>query len=134
MKSRWWFTLLLFALAGVAQATEVTLQWTLPSTDCEGNALSVVDLGTLEIYISETTIPSSGAPCSTPAENPPTGFTPVSVLPGDTSVTVDLAAGKTYFFRSRVQGPGGLWSNLSNEATHVIPNIQVQPPTVLIIG
>jgi len=129
-----WWILLMLAFCGAASATEVTLQWTLPSTDCEGNAIAVGTLGTLEIYISETTIPSSGAPCSSPADVPPAGFTPVSVLPGDTEVTVDLAAGKTYFFRSRVQGPGGLWSNLSNEATHDIPFIQVQPPTVLIIG
>lgn len=117
-----------------ALSTEVTLSWTLPSTDCEGNSLVVSDLGTVEVYISELTIPASGAPCSSPSDDPPTGFTPVIVPGGQTTVTLELAAGKTYFFRSRVQGPGGLWSNLSNEATHVIPFIQVQPPTVLIIG
>jgi hypothetical protein len=130
-----WLVLFVFMLmATAAMATEVTLQWTLPTLDCEGNPLDQSTLGPLEIYISESTIPASGAPCSEPADTPPSGFTPVTVPPGATEVTIDLEAGKTYFFRSRVQGPGAKWSNMSNEATHTIDHIQVQPPTVLIIG
>lgn len=124
----------LFLLPTLVTATEVTLSWALPTIDCEGNALDQSTLGVVEVYISETTIPSSGAPCSEPAEDPPAGFTPVSVVSGSTSVLIDLEAGKTYFFRSRIQGLGGKWSNLSNEATHTIDHIQVQPPTVLVIG
>ena len=130
----WVALLLLVVLAGVAMATEVTLQWTLPTLDCEGNALDQTLLGPVEIYISESTIPAGGAPCSDPADAPPSGFTPVTVPAGTTEVTIDLEAGKTYFFRSRVQGQGSKWSNLSNEAVHIIDHIQVKPPTVLIIG
>ena len=126
--------IVLFLLSNVAFATSETLSWTLPTLDCEGNALNVADLGTLEVYVSESEIPGSGAPCSSPPDPAPIGFTPVNVAAGLTTVTIDLAAGKTYFFRCRVQGPGGLWSNLSDQAVHVIPFIQVQPPVVLIIG
>lgn len=132
MKTLVAIALLLFA--SLAQATVVTLSWTLPTLDCAGNVLAVADLGTLEIYISESPIPSSGAPCSAPAEDPPAGFTPVNVPAGDTTITIDLEAGKTFHFRVRVRSRGGLWSNLSNEAIHVLPFIQVQPPTVLVIG
>lgn len=130
----WLALFCLLVWASAALATEVTLQWTLPTLDCEGNPLDQTLLGPLEIYISESTIPAGGAPCSDPADAPPSGFTPVTVPPGTTELTIDLEAGKTYFFRSRVQGQGAKWSNLSNEATHVIDHIQVQPPTVLIIG
>ena len=130
-------TLVLIALlffASLAQATEVTLTWTLPTLDCEGGSIALTDLGTLEVYISENTIPSNGAPCSSVPDDPPTGFTPVNVPAGLRQVTIDLQAGKTYHFRIRVRSLGGLWSNLSNEAVHVLPFIRVQPPTVLVIG
>lgn len=119
----------------LAQATEVTIMWTLPTTDCQDDPIDPADLGIFELYIGDASIPGAAPPeCSAPPTVPPAGFTPVIVQPGLTSVIVDLPPGQTYFFRSRVQGPGGLWSNLSMEISHVVDFIQVRPPAVLIIG
>jgi len=114
-------------------ATEVTLSYTLPIIDCENNPLSPSDLGSVEIYMSDSPIPSIGESCSNPAEPAPVGFTPVIVPAGETTVVVDLAPG-VYYFRARVSTTGGLWSNLSEQTIHTVDNIQAMPPTVFIIG
>lgn len=123
--------LLLFA--GIAQATEVTIQVRVPTINCEGGPVDASTLGQFEIYISEVPIETGPADCTTPSEPPPSGFTPITVPAGDTSIAVDLEPG-TYFIRSRIVGNGGLWSNLSPQITHTVGPIQVRPPTVIIVG
>jgi len=55
--------LVLFALSTFAVAAPVTLEWDLPTVDCAGNPVAATDILELEIYISTTSIPSSGTLC-----------------------------------------------------------------------
>ena len=124
---------LMMSLAVPATATEVTLMWEQPTLDCEGNSIAGMVFGGVEVYVSDRPIPTSGEPRSNPPEAPPSGFSAIEVDGDLTELTIDLAPG-TYYFRVRIQGDTGEWSNLSNEAVHTVGPMQITPPVVIIIG
>lgn len=127
-------TLLLCLVAFSVHARQVTVSWELPTLDCNDNPIVAGDIGQVEIYVSESSIPAQDERCSTTPDPAPAGFTPIEVPAGNTSISFDLAPGKTYFLRARVAGPGGVWSNLSTQASALVPFKEVQPPTLFIIN
>ena len=110
--------LLLMSMA--AHATDVTMQWTWPTTYCDGQPLPAADLQQAEIYVSTSTIPRVATSCgSGDVDVPPSGAIIASVPTSDTSTVIDLTCGQTYYFVIRVQASGA-WSNFSGEATKVV--------------
>jgi len=113
-------TLLAF-FALPAYAADVTIQWQLPTEDCNGNPVAVEQV---EILIDTASIPASDQLC--PREGGtvdavPTGLDQViDAGDRDGSLTVNLTAGQTYYARMRVRTGFG-WTNLSNEMSVTIP-------------
>ena len=127
--------LLLLGLAPATWSDTLTVSWTLPGTYCSGAPIQPGDITDLEIYISESDIPSTGVPCGGPVDNPPQG-PGVVVTPADpdlNQVDLDVAPGRTYFLRARVQA-GGVWSNLSNQVSRFVPMPRPDVPTITIIS
>lgn len=118
-----------------ARAATVTLSWTLPVENCDQSTILPGDLTSMEIYISTNPIPASDVSCGTVRDVPPTGgtVTVVTPAPNTTQIDIDLAEGETYFFRARVQGQGGEWSNFSGEASRDIPFPRPGIPSITII-
>lgn len=118
----------------LANAADVTLEWQWPTEYCPANGqtigdpLPIEDIQSAEIYISETTIPRQPGTCTADPDVPPNGAIIQAVSTPETSVTIDLACGKTYFFVMRVQA-NGQWSNFSAEATRILecgrPNVPI---------
>ncbi|KPL28069.1 MAG: hypothetical protein AMJ72_05350 [Acidithiobacillales bacterium SM1_46] len=117
-----------------AHAAPVTLEWDWPTEYCPANGqqvgdpLDIADIQSAEIYISEQTIPRQPGTCTADPDVPPTSAIIQTVSTPDTTVTIDLQCGKTYFFVMRVQAQGQ-WSNFSAEATRILdcarPNVPV---------
>ena len=119
------FALLLF-LPFTAQAADVTLTWQWPTSYCpepgetQGDPLPIADITAAEIYIAESPIPRVPSSCDVNEEDvPPSGAIIQQVVTPDTSVTIDLECGKTYYFVMRNQAKGK-WSNFSAEAMRVL--------------
>ena len=125
----------LFFASPALLAAELTLQWQIPTQLCDGTALPAADLTNIEIYIDETPVPgpAPGTECDDPIQDPPAGFTPTVAPATDGTVTIQVAGGKTYFARARVQHVTGTWSSLSLQASADVPIGNISPPTLLII-
>jgi hypothetical protein len=111
--------LALLWLSAPAYAAEVTLTWQYPTQYCDGEALPIESIQKMEIYISETEIPRVPGPCGTEQDVPPSGAIIQQVVTPETSVTVELTCGKTYYFVGRIQA-SNLWSNFSAEAMRIV--------------
>lgn len=108
-----------------AHATDVTLTWDWPDSYCaddQGNIspLSLSDIAAAEIYIANNTIPRVPGACGPESDTPPSGAIIQQVTTPDTTVTVDLQCGATYFFVMRLQDTNGAWSNFSAEAMRIV--------------
>lgn len=134
--------LLLFAicipsLAPAAEPAAVTIEWQWPTLNCDGSSIAVEEIDQAEVYIDDAPIPSAseadGDPCSSPVDVPPELAQVQSVTTPETSVTVDLPRGATYFIRMRVQ-VNGVWSNLSAQAEREVGFSQPQIPIIVHIG
>jgi len=125
--------IVLCLLPAIAMARPVELFFALPTTDCAGDPINAADYESLEIYFDTIPIPASDIACPTaadPVDIPPGGATVLTVLDTTTtSITTDLAPG-TYYARMRGRA-AGLWSNLSNQSSQVIPEATRPPPQVL---
>lgn len=124
---------LIALLPALALATETTIEYDLPTTDCAGQPIG--DILEMEIYISAGPIPASDLTCPEQGgavDEPPASYS--SLIAGDTSqgsVTVDLFPGP-YFARARVRTADG-WSNLSNQAELVVPG-RPSAPVIIRFG
>ena len=120
------FVLLFLLLASpVAYAADVTLTWSWPDTYCaDANGveepLPLSDITAAEVYIALATIPRVPGTCGTQTDTPPSGAIIQQITTPDTSVSITLPCGNTYFFVMRVQDVNGLWSNFSTEATRIL--------------
>ncbi len=115
----------LLLLSGLANAADVTLTWQWPDSYCaddQGNVnpLPLADIASAEIYIANNTIPRVPGDCGPESDVPPSGAIIQQVTTPDTTVTVDLQCGATYYFVMRLQDVNGAWSNFSAEATRII--------------
>jgi hypothetical protein len=117
--------LALLLLGSVANATDVTLTWEWPDAYCadaQGNVepLPLADISAAEIYIATAPIPRVPGDCGSESDTPPSGSIIQQVTTPDTSVTIDLQCGETYFFVMRVQDTNSSWSNFSTEAQRIV--------------
>ena len=109
-----------------ASAADVTLTWAWPDSYCAqpgqtvGDALALSDIAAAEIYIATSTIPRVPGACGAESDTPPSGAVIQQVTTPDTTVTVDLMCGATYFFVMRLQDTNGEWSNFSGEAERIV--------------
>lgn len=108
-----------------AQAADVTLTWSWPDSYCadpQGNVeeLPLTSIAAAEIYIATSSIPRVPGACGVEGDVPPSGAIIQQVTTPDTSVTIDLQCGSTYFFVMRLQDINGLWSNFSGEAMRIV--------------
>jgi hypothetical protein len=129
------FLILIAALlsAPFALSKEVTIEWTLATTDCAGGTVAPTDYIAMEIYVSAATIPASDIPCPTGAtpDAPPATFSAkLTPAPGAGTAKTNLIGGATYYIRARVQTSEG-WSNLSNQTTAKIPGRGKAPVIIL---
>jgi hypothetical protein len=116
---------LLCLFPALAFATDVTLTWEWPDSYCpdaSGNVepLPLTDIAAGEIYIATSTIPRVPGACGTQQDTPPSGAVIQQVTTSETSVTVDLQCGETYYFVMRLQDVNGTWSNFSAEAMRIV--------------
>ena len=131
------FALLLFGAPVWAGQAEIS--WQLPTENCDGSTIDPAGMQALELYVGTGNIPAQDVPCPDPDEPvdpPPTGGTVVDVVnldPGQTSITLDLADGVTYFFRMRIR-VNGEWSNLSNQVSKDLPFPVPTSPVLTIIN
>lgn len=116
-----------------AEARETTLAYELPVEYCDGRALPLDEIQTLEIYVSAAPIPAADVDCASTAaevDTPPDSFSEL-IQTGDPtgSVTIDLFPGP-YFARGRVQTVDGDWSNFSGQVDLQVPG-PGRPPVIL---
>jgi len=131
---------ILTLLAFPVWAAPVTVQATMPTTNCDGTPIT--DMGQAELYSDASPIPYDDSyDCSTDngagTPPPPAGFTPVQVpgnVGGIVEFQLDLTPGVTYYFRVRVCDVAGNCSPLSGEINHVMPLPVPNRPTVIILG
>ena len=123
---------LLTACPFPAQAKPHQLSWVWPVTYCPeegqtiGDPLSIASLVESELIYSTNPMPMNSdtdGPCaSTPDAEPPAGAISVPITIPDTSVTLNLQPGQTYYARIRVAAPtAGNWSSWSAQATFTVP-------------
>jgi hypothetical protein len=116
----------LLVLSGVANAADVTLTWAWPTEYCPqpgqtvGDTLDLTDIAAAEIYVATAPIPRVPGDCGTETDTPPSGAIIQQVTTPDTSVSMVLPCGPTYFFVMRVQDTNGEWSNFSTEAQRIV--------------
>lgn len=135
--NRWKMLFIVVMLVGCvsqAHATDVTFEFVLPSTDCEGNTVDQSLFGALEVYLSTSPIPGSDLVCSGPIDPPVPGpdddiiFVRTNSVPP--VISINLVPGTMYHIRFRVQGPGGIWTNMSKETEYFVPFVQVHALTL----
>lgn len=117
---------LLLFVPMLAVAKPHQLSWTWPVDTCDGAALSVGELIEAELIYSlvHMSMPSDGAgPCAEPGDpEAPPGAITVPISMPDTTVTLNLQPGQTYYARIRVSAYlAGNWSAWSAEATFTVP-------------
>lgn len=112
-----------------AYAVETTITWSLGETNCEGEPSAPVTA--VEIYVSETPIPASDEECGGAVDVPPDFAQRIEGSLDTNSATIDLIGGRTYYIRMRVSGPGGVWSNLSNETVRALPSAPLRAPVII---
>lgn len=109
-----------------ALAADVTLTWSWPDSYCPasgqtiGDPLDISDIASAEIYIATAPIPRVPGACGPESDVPPSGAIIQQVTTPDTSVTVDLVCGSTYYFVMRLKDVNDQWSNFSGEAMRVV--------------
>lgn len=125
-----WLCVMLMFVTAPAFAADVTLTWQWPIQYCDGDELPLTDVTAAEIYVSENPIPRVAGACGTEQDVPPSGAIIQQVTTPDTSVTIDLTCGRTYYFVMRLQVTSGEWSNFSGEAMR---NLECARPDIPII-
>ena len=117
-----------------AHAVETIIQWQLPATDCDGQAIPAGSITQIELYISAVPIAASGVDCATGPGNtdePPASFSSrVEATATNGQVTVDLIGGVTYYVRGRIRNADG-WSNFSNQIERFIPRAPLRAPVIV---
>ena len=118
-------------VAGLLVAADVfakpqDLSWNWPTVNCDGEAMSLSDLvvGEVAVDTSPMVMPSDTAgPCSG-TDDPAAPVTAIvaPVTPDQTTVTVNLQPGVTYYARIRVSAYiDGNWSSWSQEKAFIVP-------------
>jgi hypothetical protein len=117
-------------------AADLTIEWRNPTTYCDDTPLPVERIKVLELYLDTKPIPGPAAdadPCAEPPTEPPAGFEPVQVTGGETSVTVSVESGKTYYVRARISDIDNNWSAFTSQATKTVGFGRLSPPAVLLL-
>ncbi len=136
--------LCLVFLANEAMAADVTLQWDLPTTDCDGAPQPIAD--ELEIFVSTEPIPAASDNTPTKCERDDQGA-PIDVRPAGGGVVltaqtpnaergtldVQLLGGQVYYVRAWLR-VGNEWSNLSRQLQMDIPRGALNVPTIIRLG
>lgn len=117
---------LLLSLGSVAYAKPQVLSWNWPTTDCDGETLVVTDLIASEIAVDTSPMPmpsdTDGACAATGDPDAPASATVTSVPMPDTSITLNLQPGVTYYARIRVSAYiDGNWSVWSDQVSFQVP-------------
>ena len=123
---RFLFGCAVLMLSTGAMAKPQVLSWNWPTTDCDGAPLVVTDLLTSEIAVDVVPMdmPSDTAgPCSATADpDAPATATVTPVTMPDTSITLNLNPGVTYYARIRVSAyQAGNWSSWSTQVSFQVP-------------
>lgn len=126
-----WLCVALLLVTAPAFAADVTLTWNWPTQYCDGEALPLTDISAAEIYIAEAPIPRVPSACNGEADVPPSGAIIQQVTTPDTSVTIELPCGKTYYFVMRNQVTSGEWSNFSTEAMRTLECARPGVPIII---
>ena len=127
----------------LAKAADVTINWQLLTTDCNGDPMEATDYDEIEIFVAEDPIPALDITCPTEGDPSTVDARPAggnviltarspNALTGD--INVNLLGGQTYFARARVSDQSGNWSNLSAQVEVVVPQGIVRPPVIIQIG
>jgi hypothetical protein len=123
-----WGVILMLGLmfSATAMAKPQELSWNWPTTDCDGAALAVADLFASEIAVDTAPMdmPSDTAgPCTATADPdaPATAMVTPVTMP-NTSITLNLQPGITYYARIRVSSfVAGNWSSWSTQISFQVP-------------
>ena len=122
--------ILLFSTAALAKPQ--TLSWTWPTTDCAGDPLNQADWVSAEIIYDTASMPmpsDTAGPCSGDDPAGPVTATSVPITTPDTSTTLNLQPGITYYARIRVcYGAPDICSNWATEVSFVVPHGKPGPP------
>lgn len=121
------------AMSQAAFAKPQTLNWNWPTTDCDGEPLVVADLLTSEVAVDTAPMdmPSDTAgPCAETGDpDAPDTATVTLVNMPDTSITLNLQPGITYYARIRVSAyQAGNWSSWSAQISFQVPYGRPGPP------
>ena len=116
----------LMLFAGCAFAKPHQLTWVWPVLDCDNVTLAQADLLESELIYSLTALPmpsDTDGPCAASVDpDAPAGALSVAIPVTDTSVTLNLQPGQTYFARIRVSAyVNGNWSSWSNQTQFIVP-------------
>lgn len=146
-------TALCCLLPAIALAAPVTIEYQLPTQDCDNQPIG--EILEAEFYVSASPIPASDTVCPAPGE-------PVDTVPTEFSARLDgtgsngalqveLIGGVEYFVRGRVAtqaidpetgllavdengDPVLQWSNLSNQISFAVPERPGKAPILIRIG
>lgn len=126
----------LLSLSSVACAKPQVLSWNWPTTDCDGVTLAVTDLVASEVAVDTAPMdmPSDTAGACSGADDPaaPATATVTDVPMPDTSITLNLQPGVTYYARIRVSAyVAGNWSVWSSQVSFQVPYGKPGPPVWL---
>lgn len=126
MKFRPLTILLMLFLSTAACAKPHQLTWELPILDCDGELLAGSELIEQELVYSFTAMPmpsDTDGPCATVVDHDaPAGALSVAIPATDTSVSLNLQPGQTYFARIRISAyVDGNWSSWSNQIQFTVP-------------
>lgn len=116
------FALAMFALAGRAQAVDVTLIWTSPGDDGLNGTASAYDIRYSTSPIDNTNFPQATRLLAPPAPRP-AGSLQFCVVKG-------LLPNADYWFALKTADERGNWSGLSNIAVHTSEKLGVEVPVV----
>ncbi len=117
----------MFLLASApANAKPHMLTFEMPTSDCEGGAVTAADLIEAELIYSFTTMPmpsDTDGPCAQVRDpDAPAGSLSVPVPVTDTSVVLNLQPGQQYYARMKVSAfVAGNWSSWSLQAVFTVP-------------
>ena len=120
------FIVLAMFASSCAFAKPQALSWTWPTSDCDGTAMVVTDLLASEVAVDTAPMPmpsDSAGPCSgTPDPDAPASAMVTPVNMPDTTITLNLQPGVTYYARIRVSAyVAGNWSSWSSQVSFQVP-------------
>ena len=120
-------------LSAPAMAKPQQLSWNWPTTDCDGATMVVTDLLASEIAVDTSPMPmpsDTAGPCSATGDpDAPATATVTPVNMPDTSITLNLQPGITYYARIRVSAyVAGNWSSWSSQVSFQVPYGKPGPP------